>query len=220
VRQEVRERRVAAVAPELLRSLTAYALEHLTRDERLTLAVSPYPSAAALIEDAARAIVLAGQPLTPDSLLAAVALVARILAKAREAEKAIAAATTLSLIVPLGDAKAQLAALVHPGFIAATGIERLARLPVYLDGILLRLEKLPENPGRDRVWQSEVERAVSFYREAGGPLPLAVETPPALARVRWLLEELRLSLFAQTLRASEPVSLQRIQRALQEPAAR
>ena len=117
-------------------------------------------------------------------------------------------------------AKAQLTALLHPGFIQTTGLAQLPRFPAYLDGILLRVRKLPEHPGRDRVWQSEAERATELYRRAGGTLPLAPDSPPALARVRWLLEELRLSLFAQTIPTSEPVSAQRIQRALSELTVR
>ena len=219
-REAVREERVAAAPPELLASLARYTTEHLTREERLALAVSPYPSVPALIEDAARALLVAGRALTPDALLEVVALVARILGKAREVERAIKAATTLSLLGPLGDAKAQLGALVHPGFIAAAGVAQLSRLPVYLDGILRRVGRLAENPGRDRVWQTEAERATERYRAAGGELPLTERTPAALARVRWLLEELRLSLFAQPIPTSEPVSLQRIERALAEAAAR
>jgi len=208
------ERRVAAVPPERLAGMVKYVAEHLSRQEQLALAVSPYPGARAVIEDTARALLATGGEATPDALFPRVELVARILGKAREAERAIRSATTLSLVGPLGDAKGQLGALLHPGFIATTGLAQLPRFPAYLDGILLRVQKLPENPGRDRVWQSELERATALYRGAGGPLPLEPATPPALARVRWLLEELRLSLFAQGIPTSEPVSLQRIDRVL------
>jgi ATP-dependent helicase HrpA len=61
---------------------------------------------------------------------------------------------------------------------------------------------------------SEVETATAEYRAAGGPLPLTRGTPDALAAVRWLLEEFRLSLFAQQLGTAVPVSLPRIRRAL------
>ncbi|HEV7622814.1 MAG TPA: DUF3418 domain-containing protein, partial [Amnibacterium sp.] len=67
---------------------------------------------------------------------------------------------------------------------------------------------------RDRVWMTEVAAATELYLAAGGVLPLTRDVPERLVRVRWLLEELRLSLFAQSLPASEPVSLQRIRKAL------
>jgi ATP-dependent helicase HrpA len=59
-----------------------------------------------------------------------------------------------------------------------------------------------------------VEQALALYRDAGGPLPLATTTPERLVEVRWMLEELRLSLFAQPLGARGPVSVQRIRKAL------
>ncbi len=129
-------------------------------------------------------------------------------------EKAISAASSFALLSPLADARQQLGDLVYPGFVAATGLAQLRRLPVYLAGISHRLSKLAENVGRDRVWMSEVQSATERYRSAGGTLPLAPDAAEHLIRVRWLLEELRLSLFAQNLGTSGPVSLQRITRAL------
>jgi ATP-dependent helicase HrpA len=117
-------------------------------------------------------------------------------------------------MTPLADARAQLAALVHPGFVRLTGLAQLPRVPVYLAGIVHRVERMAENLGRDRGWQSEVEQATALYRDAGGPLPLEPGTPPRLVEVRWMLEELRLSLFAQPLGARGPVSVQRVRRAL------
>ena len=60
----------------------------------------------------------------------------------------------------------------------------------------------------------EVQAATEKYRAAGGQLPLQPDAAATLARARWLLEELRLSLFAQHLGTAEPVSLQRIQKVL------
>ena len=76
------------------------------------------------------------------------------------------------------------------------------------------MTKLAENVGRDRVWMAEVEQATELYRAAGGTLPLTLDTPERLADVRWMLEELRLSLFAQHLGAAGPVSVQRVRKAL------
>ena len=88
----------------------------------------------------------------------------------------------------------------------------------YLAGITFRVQKLAENPGRDRAWQTQVEEATALYTAAGGALPHAGNTPPGLVAVRWMLEELRLSLFAQHLGAAGPVSVQRIRKALASPA--
>ena len=63
---------------------------------------------------------------------------------------------------------------------------------------------------------SEFERVAALYAEAGGTIPLPADATPALTHARWLLEEYRVSLFAQQLGTAEPVSPQRIQKALRE----
>jgi ATP-dependent helicase HrpA len=117
-------------------------------------------------------------------------------------------------MAPLADARSQLGALVHPGFLRITGVAQLRRVPVYLAGIVHRVGKLAENPGRDRVWLTEVEQATSLFLDAGGTLPLTAATPAKLVPVRWMLEELRLSLFAQHLGTVGSVSVARIRKAL------
>jgi len=215
-----------------------YVQEHLTTQEKLVLAQSPYRNNAELFEDCMAACidsVVGGTEIYTraefeaardavsativDALFQSVALVSRIIAKSRDADKAIKQATSMALITPLGDARSQLDALVYPRFVGITGLERLRRIPAYLDGIVHRVAKLAENPARDRIWMSEVELATNRYRDAGGELPLAAgaEGRPnsaSLIRARWMLEELRLSLFAQHIPTAEPVSLQRITKAL------
>jgi ATP-dependent helicase HrpA len=219
-------------------SPAAYVREHLSGAEKLALAASPYRSTEALFDDCLAAVVdavlgteteggavwsreefervraiLAARVL--DDLFAVVGAAAAALAGAREADAAIRSAAGLPLLPALSDARAQLDALVHPGFIRIDGAPRLPRLAVYTAGIVRRIERLPEQVNRDRVWMTEVHAATDLYRGAGGPLPLAPGTPERLVRVRWLLEELRLSFFAQGLGTSQPVSLQRIRRALE-----
>jgi ATP-dependent helicase HrpA len=149
-----------------------------------------------------------------DALFATVSLAARVLGAARDADRAISGGASLSLMAPLADARSQLDALVHPGFLRLTGVTQLRRVPVYLAGITHRVSKLADAPGRDRVWLTEVEQATALYRDAGGTLPLTATTPAALVPVRWMLEELRLSLFAQQLGTAGAVSVQRIRKAL------
>jgi ATP-dependent helicase HrpA len=224
-----------------------YVQEHLTTTEKLALAHSPYQSTAALFADCMAACVDAAvraevgaesgeqglvferavfervrdaaSSTILDRLFETVGVVAAILTKARQADKAIRDATSLTLLAPLGDARAQLDALVHPGFVSRTGLAQLRRIPVYLDGLIHRLGKLTDagahsNGGRDRVWQNEVEEATARYLRAGGALPLAPDAPESIVRARWMLEELRLSLFAQHLPTAESVSLQRITKVL------
>ncbi|WP_158865137.1 ATP-dependent RNA helicase HrpA [Leifsonia sp. AG29] len=218
-------------------SPVAYVQQHLTANEKLTLAASPYPNTKALFDDCLLAVVdsvlyrmkpdgvlftraefeavrdrVSG--IVMDSLFDTVALVTRTLTAARAAEKAISGVTALTYLPALNDAKGQIAGLVYPGFVSATGLEQLRHLPRYLSGITQRMQALPTNPGRDRAWQTQVETATALYTDAGGRIPLARDASPALVHARWMLEEFRVSLFAQSLGTAETVSLQRIRKVL------
>ncbi|GAA1993671.1 DUF3418 domain-containing protein [Microbacterium pumilum] len=250
-------------------SPSAYVLDHLTANEKLALAASPYPSAKALVEDCRVAVADAviartglngappqtpgslthalngAPPQTPrslthapggvirtraafdaardalsavvvDELFQAVSLTARILTAAREVDRALRAQNSLTLLGALNDVKGQVAGLVFSGFVSRTGIARLPHLHRYLQGALERVRVLGDNAGRDRQRMSEFERVATLYTEAGGTVPLPEDASPALAHARWLLEEYRVSLFAQQLGTAEPVSPQRIQKALRE----
>ncbi|HIY65827.1 MAG TPA: DUF3418 domain-containing protein, partial [Candidatus Agrococcus pullicola] len=85
---------------------------------------------------------------------------------------------------------------------------------VYLSGIEHRVKRLPDTAHRDRVWMNDAAEAQGLYEQAGGKLPLQADAPEHLVRARWLLEELRVSLFAQQLGARGPVSVQRIRKVL------
>jgi len=212
---------------------TAYVQQHLTAAEKLSLATSPYPSTAALFADCMAACiddVLGDDEIFTrtqfeaardrvsativDAMFTTVAQVSAILLAARAAEKLISKTSSMALLGPLADAREQLGNLVYPGFVAATGTTQLRRLPVYLAALAHRIERLAENLGRDRAWLTEVQQATERYVSAGGDLPLQPDAPEHLRHARWMLEELRVSLFAQHLPTAEPVSLQRITKVL------
>ncbi len=144
-----------------------------------------------------------------------VALATEISDAAREANKAISAAQAMDFLNELSDEKAHIAQLLAKNFISNTPIERLKRLPIYLKAITIRVAKMQENPFKDRAAQPELTQALQVFASAGGELPLPASAPAHLVRARWLLEELRVSLFAQTLGTKDPVSLQRIKKALE-----
>jgi len=150
----------------------------------------------------------------PDRMFQVVGTCASVLAAARDADVAIGRASSLALMAPLADAREQLNALVFDGFIARTGLDRLPRLVTYLRGITHRVERLADDVGRDRIRMAEQQEATTLYTRAGGTLPLATDARLDLVAVRWMLEELRISLFAQPLGAHGPISVQRIRKAL------
>jgi len=114
----------------------------------------------------------------------------------------------------VADMRAQLSGLIYPGFVAATGYRRLPHLTRYLRGIERRLDKLPENPARDAANMAIAQRVEQAYQQAVADLPAARRDQPGVTEVRWMLEELRISLFAQTLGTQAPVSENRILAAL------
>jgi len=126
-------------------------------------------------------------------------------------------ATTNPTLQPsVADMKAQLAGLVYRGFVTATGWRQLPHLPRYLEAIQQRLDKLPGNPHRDRQRMQAVEEVQQAYRELVATVPATGATLDALWRVRWMIEELRVSYFAQGLGTAYPVSDKRIYRAIDE----
>ncbi|MCY0905315.1 ATP-dependent RNA helicase HrpA [Arthrobacter sp. H14-L1] len=217
-----------------------YVLEHLSNNEKLTFTQNPHGSVASLIADCTLAAV---DKLTPESLpwssaeydalyevvraelidtvFTVTAVVERILASARRIEKALKGTTSLALISALNDIKAQLELLVYPGFVARTGYAQLAMLPRYLNAIERRLERLPTNVQRDGLNMAVVQRLEDEYDDAvSAMLPGRHQRPDAaLVHVRWMIEELRVSLFAVELGTAYPVSEKRIRLALNKALA-
>lgn len=222
-------------------SPASYVRDHLSNQEKLLLGAGPYRTLDAAIADVSLAV--ADRVIRrhcPDGLVwraadfdaiandyarslldeiyGAIALTARVLDGARLARKAIDSAKSIQVLSQVADAAKQVDALVYDGFVSQTGLTQLERLPVYLEGVQIRMQGLRENPGRDRSWQNDVDRALAMFSEAGGTLPLNPGALPQIVHTRWLIEELRISLFAQQLRTSESVSLQRIRKVLNESA--
>jgi ATP-dependent helicase HrpA len=106
----------------------------------------------------------------------------------------------------LADAREHLESLVHPGFLREVGFERLAHYPRYLEGLRLRIERLKRDPAKD---QAKLLEVLPFWR-AWQRLSVARPGDREVDALRWLIEELRVSLFAQELKTAEPVSAKRL----------
>jgi ATP-dependent helicase HrpA len=201
----------------------------LSNRSKLVLTRNPHGSVTALLDDciacAADALIAAAggpawdadgfarlldavRPRLADTVFAVVGTVERVLAEEHAVQTRLAATTGPGLDAALADIRQQLAALVYPGFVAATGLDRLPHLVRYLQAMQRRLAKLAENPRRDADLMHRVHAAEQAYREL----------PPAARRgdIRWMIEELRVSFFAQSLGTAHPVSEQRIFRAMDE----
>jgi ATP-dependent helicase HrpA len=110
----------------------------------------------------------------------------------------------------VADVRAQLAGLVGPGFATATGKARLADLLRYLQAIEVRLDKLEADPARDRLGVATVARVQGELADLRRKVPPS----PALDELRWMVEELRIGLFAQPMRTRYPVSEKRVYKAM------
>lgn len=214
-----------------------------TGTQALTLAASPYPSTDALVADVQLAAVdrlltthLAGRPATAvrtadtyatartavrdgleDQVHRVVGDLVSVLSAARDLDAAVRGTRSLALLGAVRDVQAQAEALVHDGFVAETGAERLPQLARYLRAAALRLDKAGANPTRDEqlAWQvRDLEQLLGQTRARVTSRTLVPADLAALDEVRWLLEELRVSLFAQQLGTPVPVSEKRIRKAL------
>ena len=110
--------------------------------------------------------------------------------------------------------RAQVAALVPPGFVAATRWPRVRELVRYLRAVLMRLEAVVDDPARDQARMAVVQGLAGELATMVDGLGPERRSAPDVLRLRWQLEELRVSLFAQVLRTPEPVSEKRVRRAL------
>ncbi len=133
--------------------------------------------------------------------------VASALAEYHEAARQLKGSVPPQWLAAVGDARGQLDALVYPGFVTHTSPRWLRHLPRYVQAVNIRLKKLDRNPVRDRqnmlavapLWQRYAERAAA---DAG--------RSEKLEEYRWMLEEYRVSLFAQELRTAYTVSPKRL----------
>ncbi|MET0594547.1 MAG: ATP-dependent RNA helicase HrpA [Polyangiaceae bacterium] len=103
-----------------------------------------------------------------------------------------------------------LSRLVYPGFISETPWPKLAHLERYLKAVRLRIERLQQNPAKDRTRDAELAPHWRAYVARANDLHARGMRSTELDRFRWLLEEWRVSLFAQELRTVEPVSAKKI----------
>jgi ATP-dependent helicase HrpA len=110
------------------------------------------------------------------------------------------------------DIAAQLAALLGKDFIRATPFERLAHLTRYLKAAALRLDKLRADPARDARLLADWQALAKPFEREHLAMKKSGVVDPALEEFRWLLEELRVALFAQELRTPSPVSVKRLQK--------
>ena len=215
---------------------TRWVVGHLSNTEKLALGTSPYAAVPALLADARLAAAgelirraapgrVADEPtfrrLCDDVRVDAADLMRTITSLAAEICELHGAASGLlgevSRREPAAaeDLTEQLGNLVFRGFLAAAGYERLRDLPRYLRAARVRIEVLLSTPARDRTGFEVISRCEDAYAALCDQLPPG-PLPESIAEIGWLLEELRVGLFAQALRTKMPVSEKRVMAAIAE----
>ena len=212
-----------------------YVSEHLSHKEKIVFTQNPHGSIDELIRDCTVAALDHLVPHTPifthaeyselyehvraeliETVFDVTKLVAEILSEATALKKAIKKATSLTTMHAVSDVKAQMENLVYPGFVAKTGYDQLVHIPRYLKAAQVRLTKLGPNLHRDNQLMLTVQDLEDSYDNAVKSLPAGTIVPDALRRVNWMIEELRVSFFAQELGTAYTVSEKRIAKVQRE----
>ncbi|WP_328781782.1 ATP-dependent RNA helicase HrpA [Streptomyces canus] len=208
-----------------------FASEKLTNPQKLALSSNPHGSIQALFDDCATAAAdkLIGDFGGPawdeesyrklydkvraeivDTTVRTVGQVQQVLAAWQACERRLKAVRSPALLANLADVRAQLDALVKPGFVTATGLRRLPDLMRYLVAADRRLQQMPTNVQRDTTRMEKVHEMQDEYAWLLEQLPQGRPVPQQVLDVRWMIEELRVSYFAHALGTAYPISDKRI----------
>ena len=146
----------------------------------------------------------------------ALTLAAEILGLYQQLRKRLSSSTQINWMDSLADARQQLQRLVFHGFLQHTPYARLQQFPRYLRALLLRLEKLQQAAARDQQLLREMQGLYRQWQQWDEKCLQSGKADPRIDELRWLFEELRVSLFAQQLGTDAPVSLKRIEKRWKE----
>ncbi|EEY98164.1 ATP-dependent helicase HrpA [Vibrio sp. RC586] len=133
-----------------------------------------------------------------------------ILTTAYNINKRLKGKVDFTMAFALSDVKAQIEGLIFSGFATECGWKRLPDILRYMRAIERRMEKLPVDPNKDRLHMLKIESVTNKYKELLNKIPKGLAIPDNVREIRWMLEELRVSFFAQQLGTPYPVSDKRI----------
>ncbi|MEU6221320.1 ATP-dependent RNA helicase HrpA [Streptomyces sp. NPDC047022] len=212
-----------------------FASEKLTNAQKLGLSANPHGSIQALFDDCAMAAAdkLIGDFGGPawdeeshrklydkvraeivDTTVRTVGQVQQVLAAWQACERRLKGVRSPVLLANLADVRAQLDALVKPGFVTEAGTRRLPDLMRYLVAADRRLQQMPTNVQRDTTRMDKVREMQDEYAWLLEQLPQGRPVASSVLDIRWMIEELRVSYFAHALGTAYPVSDKRIVKAI------
>lgn len=149
-----------------------------------------------------------------DTVVEIAKLVETILTTAFQIQKKLKGRVDLSMAFALSDIKSQIENLIFKGFATECGWKKLTDIHRYMKAIERRMEKLPIDPTRDRAHLLRVDAVNNEYKELLNKIPKGQPIPDKVKEIRWMIEELRVSYFAQQLGTPYPVSDKRVKNAI------
>ncbi len=208
-------------------------VDGLDNTAKLGLAASPYPNARAVIDDCVVAaagdlvdlsppvrdeaafdgLVARARTELPERAAALLHQTLRVLGAWRPVDKALRGRVEMAALPAMNDLRAQLERLIRPGFVGDAGADALRHHPRYLQAMEQRVARLGDLT-RDRQLMDQVAPLQQAWAHRLAALPDGVPPTGELRRVRWMLEEYRVSLWAQQLGTAQAVSDARIRKAL------
>lgn len=234
---------VVALLRCVLPSPQRYVVDHLSNRERL--AFGQFSDVEQIVADATSAALLHLLPGGGDSteelpfteerftevarearaelietVLTLTDLIAQSLTLESELRSRLSAVRSAALRPAVADMEAQLEQLIHPGFVTATGYAQLRHMPRWLKGVQIRLDRLEAGQAvaKDTTDMQQVQQLEDEYDAAVEAVPEQLPVPEGLRAVKWMIEELRVNLFAQQLGTAQTVSAKRIRRAIRRSA--
>ncbi|MCC5032604.1 ATP-dependent RNA helicase HrpA [Streptomyces sp. WAC 00631] len=216
-----------------------FAQNQLSNQQKLALSRNPHGSVQALFDDcvtaaADRLIAARGGPAWDeesfrklydavradlvDATMDAVRKGREVLAAWHACEQRLRSTTSPALLTSVADVKQQLAGLIKPGFVTEHGVGRLPDLMRYLVAADRRLQQMPAHAERDRTRMAKVHEMQDEYAWLLEQFPPGRPVPPEARKIRWMIEELRVSYFAHALGTAYPVSDKRIVKAVDAAA--
>lgn len=151
-----------------------------------------------------------------DRVLNAAIKLEQVLSLTHSINKKLKGKVTLALVQSHGDIKNHLNQLVYKGFVSKTGVGRLDDLHRYLRAIERRLEKIAIDPNQDRLRMIDVEKAEEMYQALVKKQRKDIPLSRQVLDIQWMIEEFKVSLYAQNIGTAMPISLKRIKNAVSE----
>ena len=143
-------------------------------------------------------------------------LVGGILGQYQQLRKQLSQCTQINWLESVADIEQQLKRLVYQGFLLHTPFDVLQQFPRYLKALAYRVDKLGHAAARDRQLTRELKPMLEKWQQRDEKARQRGRPDPRIDEIHWMIEELRVSLFAQQLKTRYPISLKRLQKRWQE----